>query len=88
MVQRFGDFIKSIKPTPEEQEYESWLGNWTYLSMFIYDNAKMVNERVLLVLIYFECHGKNRFTILKRLVTRYQKLRNIREWSELCQTKF
>jgi hypothetical protein len=76
-----------IKLTVLDQFYIDWLDNWSYLNMRLTDKKSCVNEYELKVLMKLESINSNRSDILKRLKSRYDKLRNKREWTEILNAR-
>lgn len=76
--------IESLILTPEDKLKESWLGNWTYLSMKLQEN-KDLSLRDYLVLIKLEIHGRKRKDIINRLKTKFNSFRANEEWRLLVK---
>ena len=75
--------IKALELTPEDRLKESWLGNWTYLSMCLAENKTTLRD--YLVLMKLELDGKSRKHIINRLRTKYNSIRVTEEWKLMCK---
>lgn len=70
-----------MEPRPLSDEEEKKIKNWIILSGYIY--SEDISQQELVDFIYYEIHGKQRWQILDRLHSRFNKMRLKEERDEL-----
>lgn len=67
----------------EEHELLKTLSNWSYLSLYLQEKGDFLTLAELEKLMLVEWENKRRYTILKRLFTRWQKIYQQEAFGEL-----